>query len=112
MPNASHDTIGMSYVVFRKCLHFVSYAILAYLLYRGFRGENCEKWKLRWGTYAGIIAISYGFLDEFLQSFVSKRNSSVIDFIMDIAGVIFILGIIYIRKIDIEFPEEPVPLEE
>lgn len=111
IPNLSYDKIIMSYIVFRKSLHFVEYAVLAYLMYRGFRGGSCYKWKVRWGALAGFLSIGYGLMDEILQSFMPSRNGSLMDFFIDTAGVAFVLGIVYRKKEHPEFPEVPIFLE-
>jgi len=111
-PDLSYDKILMSYVVFRKCLHFVEYAILAYFIYRGFRGGSYPEKKLKLVVLAGFLSIGYGLLDEILQSFIPTRNGSILDFLIDMAGVVFILMIIYRKKGRSQFPEKPIYLEE
>lgn len=112
IPNLSYNKTIMSYIVFRKSLHFVEYAVLAYLMYRAFRGGSCNKWKVRWAALAGLLSIGYGFMDELLQSFIPSRNGSVMDFFIDMAGVVFVLGIVYRQKGHPQFPEAPIFLEK
>jgi len=91
-PHASAEAVGVFYIVFRKSLHFLEYGILAYLLYRAFRGPDGRKWELGWALRAGFVAVAYGFLDEYLQSFVPDRNGSPIDWGIDTAGIAAVLG--------------------
>jgi len=98
LPSASQSTISLLYIIVRKSFHFVEYAVLAYLLFRGFRKMSSKSWDLKWAVYAGCIAIGYGFLDELLQSFIPSRNGSFIDWIIDTAGAMFILAIISVKN--------------
>ncbi len=96
LPNASQATINTLHMLFRKSVHFGEYAFLALLLFRAFRGRN-KDCRLKWLLYAGIIAVSYGFLDEFLQTLITSRTGSIFDWVIDSTGAISILGIIYIK---------------
>ena len=96
LPQASQATIETLHIVFRKCVHFFEYALLAFLLFRAFRRRN-KDCRLKWLLYAGIIAVSYGFLDEFLQTLILSRTGSINDWMIDSAGAISALGIIYIK---------------
>lgn len=96
LPHASQATINTLHILFRKCVHFLEYALLAFLLFRAFRGRN-KDWRLKWLLYARIIAVSYGFLDEFLQTLIASRTSSIFDWLIDSAGAIFVLGIISLK---------------
>ncbi len=87
-PRIPAETAGLCYIVFRKSLHFVEYGILAGLVYRAFRAGRGPRWKGAWALQAGVFAITYGFLDEFLQSFVPNRNGSPIDWLVDTAGIL------------------------
>lgn len=97
-PHASPEAADVFYIVFRKSLHVLEYGVLAYLLYRAFRGPNVRKWDSGWALKAGLISIAYGFLDEFLQSFVPKRNGSPIDWGIDTAGIVAVLGTKFLRR--------------
>ena len=97
-PNVTMITIGTGYTLFRKSCHFVEYAVLAYLLYRMFRADNLTEWNMRWLLYAAYISIGYGFLDEFVQTFIPNRNGSMIDVLIDVAGILTVLSIIMVRS--------------
>ena len=96
LPNASQATINTLHILFRKSVHFGEYAFLALLLFRVFRGRN-KDCRLKWLLYAGIIAVSYGFLDEFLQTLIASRTGSIFDWVIDSTGALSTLGIIYIK---------------
>jgi lipopolysaccharide/colanic/teichoic acid biosynthesis glycosyltransferase/VanZ family protein len=93
-PHASPDALGAAYIVFRKTLHFIEYGFLAYLLYRAFRGGRGPHWSKRAGLPAAAGAIAYGFLDEFLQSFVPRRFGSPFDWAVDTAGILAAIGLV------------------
>ncbi|MHB8095526.1 MAG: VanZ family protein [Candidatus Aminicenantales bacterium] len=96
-PHASWKAVGLFYVVFRKTLHVFEYGTLAILLYRAFRGEGKERWKLKWALYAAGICISYGFLDESLQRFIPRRRSSYVDWGVDAFGALLAMTAEYVH---------------
>ena len=97
-PHASYGAVDVFYIVFRKSLHFLEYGVLALLLYKAFRGPDVRKWDPAWALRAGLISIAYGFLDEYLQSFVPRRKGSPIDWGVDTAGVAAVLGTMFLRR--------------
>jgi len=98
LPHASQSTIDILHITVRKFAHFFNYAFLAFLLHRAFRGGSGKVWRPQWIVYAGIIAITYGSLDEYMQTFIPSRTGSVYDWIIDSSGAIFALGTISLRK--------------
>ena len=78
---------------------------MTFLLFRALRGGSSEEWETRWAVYSGVIAISYGVLDEFLQTFVPTRNGSIFDSVINSAGVLFALGMIGIKAKKQDFDE-------
>ncbi len=97
LPHASQATIDTLHIVMRKFGHFGGYALLTFLLFRGFRGRN-KGWHWKWIIYAGLIAIGYGSLDEFLQTLMSSRTGSIYDWMTDSGGVVFAMGTISIKN--------------
>lgn len=97
-PHASEAAVGVFYIIFRKSLHFIEYGVLAFLLYRAFRGPSVKRWKPGWALRAGLVSIAYGFFDEYLQSFVPDRKGSPIDWGVDTAGILTILGTQYLNR--------------
>jgi lipopolysaccharide/colanic/teichoic acid biosynthesis glycosyltransferase len=92
-PGASNATVWMIHIVIRKAGHFIEYSLLAFLLFRAFRGKS-KTMQIRWILYAGGIAVSYGALDEFLQTMTPLRSGEVYDWMIDTAGVVVALGMI------------------
>lgn len=71
-----------------KMLHFIEYFIFGYLVMRMFPMFPQKVW----GRYSGVFTLFTGILfaagDEWHQSFVPGRCSSVYDFLFDMAGII------------------------
>ena len=83
------------FIIF-KTLHMVEYAILYFLLFRGF--YSFKKEKLSWNKRmisALIISIIYAATDEMHQLSTPTRQGTVRDIIIDAAGAT--LMYIYIR---------------
>lgn len=97
-PHASQAAVDLFYIIFRKSLHFLEYGILAYLLFRAFRGSDARRWAPRWALLAGLVSVAYGFLDEYLQSFVPNRSGNPVDWGIDITGVAAVLGTKFLRR--------------
>jgi VanZ family protein len=91
-PGASNADVEMIHIVIRKAGHFMEYALLAFLLFRAFRGRS-KTMNLRWILYAGGIAVSYGALDEYLQTMTPLRSGEVYDWMIDTSGVVAVLSI-------------------
>jgi len=78
--------------------HFTEYAILCFLFFRSWcytAHEGIElSWKMRWAIYSVLMSIATAFFDEFHQSFVPSRTSSLRDVALDTAGALFTFFII------------------
>jgi len=84
LSSESHPVPMIAEHVWDKLLHFLEYGGLGALLYRAFRGEGFT------GTAALIVAAvtgaTYGASDEWHQSFVPLRDSSIRDWLTDLLG--------------------------
>jgi len=90
-PFASSETVHVFHILIRKISHFVEYALLSFLWFRAFRrGKKGIHWK--WIAWAGCISIVYAGLDELLQAQIPTRTGAVLDWIIDSAGVLCMLG--------------------
>jgi VanZ family protein len=92
-PGASNITVEMIHIVIRKICHFIEYFLLAFLLFRAFRGKR-KLVQMRWILYSGCIAVGYAALDEFLQTITPSRTGSVYDWMIDLSGVVAVSWII------------------
>ena len=90
MHNATPEQLGFWHHVIRKAAHVTEYCILGLLVYRAFKVDISKPWKLSFLTVT-FVAIAAS-LDEFHQSFVPSRGSSVFDVGWDcIGGLIAIM---------------------
>ncbi len=93
LEHSRQETIDLLHKVIRKLGHFLSYALLASLIYRAFRGGR-NVWSSGWIIYSVVIAAGYAAHDEYIQTFVPTRTGSGYDWLIDLAGAIFACGII------------------
>jgi VanZ family protein len=71
-------------LVIKKSAHMLAYGLLALL---NLRALHHTGYTPRTAAYLGILlAVSFGLLDELHQSFVTGRNSSVLDVGFDYVG--------------------------
>ncbi len=96
-PAADPVTIDTFHILARKTIHFLEYALLAFLLFRAFKGRN-KTWRWNWIIYAGIITIGYSSIDEFMQTIIALRTGSFSDWMIDAVGAVFALCIITAMK--------------
>jgi lipopolysaccharide/colanic/teichoic acid biosynthesis glycosyltransferase/VanZ family protein len=99
-PHASPAAVETGYIIFRKSIHFVSYGLLAFLLTRALRAGRRPLAEARWFIGGAALAAAYGFLDEFLQSFVPTRTGSPIDWLVDNAGILTVTLVAFSRARD------------
>jgi VanZ family protein len=79
--------LGVWDTVLRKLAHVGEYAILGALLYRAVRREPA----------AIVLGSLYAVTDEVHQSFVTGRHGSVLDWLIDTAGVI--AGVVLVSRL-------------
>lgn len=94
-PDISGRTLFWTNYTVRKMAHFVEYAALAALLFRAFRADNSLRWRLSWAVYSIIITVLWASLDEYKQSLIPSRSGSSYDVMIDSAGGLFALAVIY-----------------
>ena len=85
-PNTSPETLAVIHIVTRKAAHFTEYAILAFLAARAFRSSPRRALANRWFIISLALVVAYALLDEYHQSFVPSRTSSIYDSFVDMAG--------------------------
>jgi VanZ family protein len=91
MPSSQIPNIGSLDLPVKKGAHFTGYALLALGLLRGVQNDRPRNLFLIL-LACGLYAIS----DEYHQSYISGRNSSLIDVGIDTLGSTFAL-ILYLR---------------
>ena len=82
----------------RKAAHFGSYGLLGALAFFSWRATlpARPRWTLRWSALALMLVIAAASMDEFHQSFVSSRTSSLRDVTLDFVGALFFQAVIAI----------------
>lgn len=70
---------------FDKVIHFFAYALLAFFCYNSLWASGSAKPV----SYAVVIAIVIGSIDESLQAFGGVRTASVYDLLADAIGALF-----------------------
>ena len=91
IPKASSD-VWMDFVI-KKTGHIILFAVLAILFYRALLGEGVNR--KRAAYFAVLIAIFYGAVDEFHQSFTQGREARLRDTFIDGLGAGLAIYMIY-----------------
>lgn len=87
----SAQLFQLIHFLIRKSAHFCSYGLLGALAFFSWRATlpSFQRWTFRWSLLAVLLAVTAAGLDEFHQSFVPSRGSSVRDVFLDFAGAVF-----------------------
>ena len=94
-PISAHEFQQIHFFI-RKSAHFCSYGLLSALAFFSWRATlpSLPRWTFRWSLLAVLLAVTAAGLDEFHQSFVPSRGSSLRDVFLDLTGaVLFQLAI-------------------
>lgn len=95
LPSVIEPALGIIQFVIRKGGHFLEYAILAWLAARAFRTSSRELLRRRWFWASLLLVVFYSLSDEFHQSFVATRTGSIYDCLIDTAGGLTALILIW-----------------
>lgn len=93
-PDITRHQLMLANHYIRKSAHFTEYFVFCTLLYRGVRGGRAG-WRWAWGLTAWFIAFCYAALDEVHQAFVASRQASPYDSLLDSAGALFAVAVIW-----------------
>lgn len=95
-PHAPEPTLRLYHHYIRKAAHFTEYAVLAVLLCRMmFISRPAFRY---WAVAVVLIVAAVASLDELNQSLVSSRTASAYDSLLDIAGGIFAVLVIWLLR--------------
>jgi len=81
-----------------KTLHLIEYSIFAVLLWRALTQDDFNRFNWKRATIVALTGALYGALDETYQSIVPGRDSSVRDWYADVAGILTIITINFVRN--------------
>ena len=84
LPSLKSPDIGISFQ--DKIYHVLEYAVLGFLLQRGFENPGGSAWKRF--LLISAIGVGYAASDEIHQWFVPGRECDFLDFLADAAGVL------------------------
>ncbi len=83
---------------FDKVIHFIEYAVLALLIYWGLVQQAKHERLL---TFCAVVfaGMAIGALDEFIQYFIPHRDSSIMDWLSDAAGILVGTALVTVRSV-------------
>ncbi|MEH7384007.1 VanZ family protein [Bacillus sp. JJ1521] len=87
---------------FKESLHLIEFGILygLWVLFFLVQGKFTPKTSI----LAAVLAIAYGFSDEFHQYFVPYRSATVIDLVKDTIGVLVLFSIVKVSYFGEKLP--------
>jgi VanZ family protein len=85
-PEASAETLALVHFFTRKAAHFTEYFILGLFAARAFYQSSNQFLSRRWLMVSLLLVALYALGDEYHQSFVPSRTSSIFDSMIDIFG--------------------------
>lgn len=87
----STELFQQIHFLIRKSAHFCSYGLLSAFAFFSWRATfpAAPRWTFRWSILALLLAVTAAGLDEFHQSFIPSRTSSLRDVFLDLVGAIF-----------------------
>lgn len=88
-PEISPEALRQTVLFARKLVHFVTFAVLAALLYRALASEHPHASSLRLAGVVWGLTVLYAISDEVHQSFVPPRVGSPWDVAIDSIGAAF-----------------------
>ncbi len=100
-PDVSPEQVEAVRWAVRKGAHMTEYAILAWLWWRALRRSvrgDARPWSWRIAGLALAAVVMYAATDEWHQSFVPNRTGAVRDVLIDTAGGMAGLGVVWWRQ--------------
>lgn len=86
VPDISPEALESCMILARKCVHFVSFGILAVLIWHGLTRGRTDAWRPRYFWMALALTALYAISDEVHQLFVPTREGSLRDVAIDTLG--------------------------
>ena len=95
-PSASSESLNTVHFLVRKAGHLSEYAVLATLAAYAFRRSSHQLLRLHWFWCSLLLAVVYALTDEYHQSFIPSRTSSIYDSLIDSTGALIALTVIWL----------------
>lgn len=92
-PTSKVTEIHWKDFVIKKTAHLVEYSVFTVLLFRALKKSSVEKKTAL--IISILVAIAYGFSDEFHQSFTPGREPKIRDVLIDTFGILMTAGFVY-----------------
>lgn len=80
-----------------KAIHLVEYAVFALLLWRALAQDDFHRFTWKRAMGVAVTGALYGALDETYQSIIPGRYSSIRDWYADVAGILTMITISFVR---------------
>jgi VanZ family protein len=94
IPNLRPPNISL--FKYDKLIHFLEYAVFAFLIYRSFR-HLASPQKLKYVPYFSVLFLAiFALIDESFQSRIPGRHSDIFDAVSDILGGILLILILHL----------------
>ena len=98
MPSISRRELEHIHFITRKLAHVTEYFISGLLLFRAFRSGSEEHHAWRWALYSFLVIVLIAATDEYHQSFVPERTSSIVDVGIDAMGGVVALAACTLKR--------------
>jgi VanZ family protein len=95
-PGISASTVNTVHFLVRKAGHFSEYGVLALLAARAFYLTPSTILNRHWFLCSLCLVAGYALTDEYHQSFVPTRTASIYDSMIDTAGGVTVLIVLYL----------------
>jgi VanZ family protein len=95
-PTSDQEYLKTYHFIFRKLTHFLGYAVLALFATLAFYNSRVPFLAQFWYLFAFAVVLVISSSDEIKQSFYASRIGSVSDVILDCAGGITMIFLIWI----------------
>ena len=93
-PDISAESLARWQFMIRKTTHVIEYGILGFLAAQTIRGNKSQD-AFRIALWAWLFCVAFAALDEFHQSFVPSRESSLRDVGLDVLGASLGIALIW-----------------
>lgn len=97
LPDLKSDLPGLFDFILRKAAHIFEYAVLGFLLFRGFRRGQGYSAKQAF-IFSFSLSALYAVSDEWHQTFILNRSGEIKDIFIDSFGAFLSLSVLYFVK--------------